>query len=523
MSQPSVLEKSSMTAATLVRIQPIGKLLPIVPDSDLSRLIREGYLLAESFPEILKMIDRDRDAAALQKKRERIEDQVWLSSRGSALPGFDVSPDEEWRKDLELQTGRPRMPAVLVLVFMLVRGYFGGFKNRKATMLLLESKSMEAIFASLNMPLPGASTIIDNVNIISEETLGLILDAQIQQCKFEKLDDFKELTVDSTHVEANSAWPTDSGTIAGLAARSEHLLRELTDFGIELRIPAIVRKLVIEVENLHKQIQLSSGKKDSAIKRKKYYRRLIKLARKIRQILLTVHERAETKALRLDLMPSIASRLKRQLQRIAEDLANLSQAVVNAKARVLDNKKVLAENKVLSVSDQDAAMIVKGGREPAMGFKPQVGRSENGLVTAIIVPEGNAADSDQLRSIVDASTKRTGIVPRVLSFDDGYTNKADRDHYLLEGTKIVSFSGSKGKRLIPPEEYDSAAYAETRNSRSAVESLMFVLKHNHDFDRLMRRGINSARAELTEKAIAHNFFRMIALRQAAAATKLRAA
>ncbi len=38
---------------------------------------------------------------------------------------------------------------------------------------------------------------------------------------------------------------------------------------------------------------------------------------------------------------------------------------------------------------------------------------------------------------------------------------------------------------------------------------MFVLKYGFDFGLLRRRGIESVRAELTEKVIAYNFCRMI--------------
>lgn len=44
----------------------------------------------------------------------------------------------------------------------------------------------------------------------------------------------------------------------------------------------------------------------------------------------------------------------------------------NAAQRVLQGGKVKAEEKILSLSDEDAAMIVKGSREPTLGYKPQV-------------------------------------------------------------------------------------------------------------------------------------------------------
>jgi hypothetical protein len=271
--------------------------------------------------------------------------------------------------------------------------------------------------------------------------------------------------------------------------------------------------IISTIRQLHKQIQLSSGKKNSAKKRAKFYRRQMRLARRARRELAKAYERAEAKLLNLDVMPSKRLAVATLVEWIEVDIENLRLVIVNADKRINRDEKVPAGEKVVSLSDQDAALIVKGEREPVVGYKPQIGRSENGFITAIIVPVGNAADSGQLRPIVDASLKRTGIVPDVLSFDDGYTNTKDREHYLGLGIDVVSFSGSKGKNIIPPAEYDSKPYQDARNERSAVESLMFTLKHNHDLDRVMRRGIDNVRSELLEKAIAYNFFRLILLRR----------
>ena len=407
-----------------------------------------------------------------------------------------------------------RIPAALVLIFLLIRGYLVDFKDRKTAMILLESRTLEALLSGFGINLPGLSTILDNVNAITSDTLDFILDMQIMSVRTEKLDDFGKITVDSTDVESNGVWPTDSGTISGLAHRAEHLIRGLTEFGIVLKLPVITGHHLEEIEVLHKSIQLSFGKKDSAKKRKKAYRKLIKITKKLRKILLAALGRAESKRSSVELMPSSSLRLKTRLEWITVDLHNLKLAMDNAAQRVLQGGKVKAEKKILSLSDEDAAMIVKGSREPTLGSKPQVARSETGFVTAIVVPEGNASDSGQLRRIVDKSMKRTGVKPSILSFDDGYTNGEDRDHYLALKIKVVSFSGSKGKRLIPSDEYESKAYIKARNDRSAVESTIFVLKHNHGFDRVMRRGIDNVRSELLEKSIAHNFFRIISIRKA---------
>lgn len=160
-----------------------------------------------------------------------------------------------------------------------------------------------------------------------------------------------------------------------------------------------------------------------------------------------------------------------------------------------------------------SSIIAKGQREPILGYKPQIARSGNGFVTAIIIPEGNANDSGQLDTLVQASMKRSGVIPELMSFDDGYTSKDSLERYRAMGIEVVSFSGAKGKKITANADYENRAHVQARKDRSAVESLMFTLKHNNDLETLMRRGIDNVLEELLEKVITYNFFRTIMLRK----------
>lgn len=176
---------------------------------------------------------------------------------------------------------------------------------------------------------------------------------------------------------------------------------------------------------------------------------------------------------------------------------------------------------MLSIADPDVGFIAKGGREPVVGYKPQLGRSGGGFVTGLIVPQGNAADSGQLVPMFEQVSARTGVVPETVSVDDGYASGEGRDDLLEGGVNVVSSSGSKGKHITPPADWDNLEYVAARDGRSAVESLMFTLKHGFDFGRVARRGIENVRAEMTEKVLAYNFCRMARCRRAAAAAQQR--
>jgi hypothetical protein len=124
---------------------------------------------------------------------------------------------------------------------------------------------------------------------------------------------------------------------------------------------------------------------------------------------------------------------------------------------------------------------------------------------------GNAADSGELIGALRGWMRTTGVIPRILSGDDGYTSKENLRDAKDLGVEKVSFSGSKGKKLHGHSGWWDEERMRAREERSAVESVVFTLKHNHDFGRVSRRGIEAVRAELLEDALAHNFCRIAQL------------
>ena len=131
----------------------------------------------------------------------------------------------------------------------------------------------------------------------------------------------------------------------------------------------------------------------------------------------------------------------------------------------------------------------------------------------MIVPQGNTADSAELVPAISESIERTGIVAELVSTDDGYASAAGRNNILDMDVKDLSISGSKGRKLTTSENWDSEVYRDARRNRSAVESLMFMIKFGYAFGALGRRGIDAVRAELQEKVFAYNCCRIILIRK----------
>lgn len=211
---------------------------------------------------------------------------------------------------------------------------------------------------------------------------------------------------------------------------------------------------------------------------------------------------------RVQVPPTRKEKLIRLFQWMREDLNNLDRIITYCTQRIDEDKGTPSTEKVLSVSDGDAAWIEKGDREPVVGYKPQVCKSGNGFISALVVPFGNASDVTTLEEACERVIERTGIVPKLLSADGGYASKDNRNYALDKGFETVSFSSSKGKALVSPEEWNSPLMKTARRMRSAVESLMFQIKNTVGFGEVVRRGLENVRMELTDKAIAFNFLRM---------------
>jgi hypothetical protein len=492
-----------------------GELFWTEMNTKLAKIVAEALDLATQCPAILHAVQADQDRHARMKKAKRLADGQWREARTLALPMMDLGPIQEIDIDsLTLSEGCPRMPAEVCYVFTVIRGYFGSVTANVASERIREASTIHRYLERRRLTMPAERTILDNLNCITNSTRELILKAQMSTVLSEELDDLEMAIIDSTAVHANSAWPTESELLHQLVRGCFRLGLSLEEFGLpnfrEWHLPTWIKRL----DSLAFQVNFTGGKKGAARKRRKLYQSAYKIAGKAAARLETERDRVREQVETIELMPSMRERLDMVWDRINVSIQSILKVIDYSRRRILDKEKVAVGEKILSLCDPSAAMIVKGQREAILGYKPQIVRSENGLITGLITPEGNAADTSCLVLSVKTHIENTAVTPQRISCDDGYAFGAARDELLrMDGVKQVSFSGGTGKSIIPEEEWFSDDYQFLRAKRSSVESCIFVLKQIFDFDRVGRRGIENVHAELLEKALAHNFWRIALLRQ----------
>jgi hypothetical protein len=471
--------------------------------------------LFEKYPQISESIEQDLTKAALAEKAKRIEEKQYFAEQTPSFKGFDLL--EECEPELMLEdTGRKRILGPLeILVFQVLRGRYGSVTSQSAYERFKDSRTLDLWLASTGRHLPSRSSLGDTLNVISINTLNLILDCQLGLVSDEGLDDFSKVAYDSTSVAASTEWPTDSALLFKLLNSIYNLFKRLEKSGFSSFRKGWCDKWIDKVRAFNLQINLICGKPNSSSQIRKIYKDLLKEAQKAHDHMIVQYERVSAEFEFINERPAVMSSLTRHMQRIRERLEMVTTVLYYTENRVMNGVKLKAADKILSISDRTAAFIKKGQRDPVIGYKPQIGRSGNGFIVASILVEGNCSDSKMLRPLVEETIKRTGIVPSTVSVDDGYASAENRDWAFSIGIKVFSISGSKGKNVLGEELWGSEEYMEARNWRSAVESTMFELKYGYDMRRMRRRGVEEVKADLLVKVIALNCNKAVTLRKAA--------
>jgi hypothetical protein len=403
------------------------------------------------------------------------------------------------------------MSAELVFLFMGLRGYWGSVSDREACRQMRDSITLFVLLGEMAASLPAPTTILENINCVSNGTRDFILECQLQHIMDDGLDDFADIQIDSTGVSASTCWPTDALHIKRLVGRAYGMGRKLDRFGL----PKFEKYYMEDwQEGLGKtlfKINNTTSKKDKKLR--KLYSDHLKIGHKALGHLTRSFEKAARHFGQMDMRPSSRRILAEFLEAIEDDILALSSVLHYAGERVFNGVILPSSDKILSLSDKSAAFIKKGQRESLIGYKPQLCRSSRGFVTALILEKGNPSDSENLFPCVLKNVLNTGVLPATVSGDSGYASRKGYNDCIEIGVEDVCIGGSKGKALLGEELWNSKTHVDVRRMRSGVESLMFTLKYVFEFGHMRRRGLENVRAEMTEKIFAYNFA-MIARRKA---------
>lgn len=485
------------TELTLDAVNPLFS--PIRSDfGDVLRLAADFYDL---HPDIEADIHALQTAHALRKKHYRQLRAV--DALGSATLPFD--PHCPPAAPTTLADGRPRMPPKAVFLLSIARAYADGLASRQAATLLLESCSLHAVLAPVLPRLPGMTTILENTNLLNAQTLAAFNSRLLRWVQAaQPTAAWQRIVVDSTAVYAAASHPCDSALLHALMGKALTALRRREDL---LGIPPVampkVERWLQAAGNLHRRIGMTIHRVKGGQQRRKLYRQLCQRAIQFAGDLLRHSERLDEA-----LGTAVLSRAQWELaagheRTMLTQLGDLVRVCQQVGGRLHGAVPVAVSERLLSIKDRDAAIIVKGGREAVFGYKVQLAFTGLGYCTGLVVNHGNGSDSRSLAEVVQRHNEATGIVAAEVSVDDGYAGTKTAVEVANLGVKHLSVSGAKGRRQLG-ELWDEPTIRELRVWRPAAEARIYLLKRNVRAGRVSRSGRAAVEAELMAKVLVFN-------------------
>ncbi len=381
--------------------------------------------------------------------------------------------------------GREGMTSEQVLRAMIVK-QMNGFSYDELAFHLEDSVTYRRFCRfGIGQTVPRRSALQANIKHIKPATIEMINRMVVREAVDRKVESGIKVRIDTTVIDANIHPPTDS-TLLGDCMRVLVRLMKRARKWVPLRFVNHLRRARRRV------VEILSAKAHRFMVPK--YRELLKLM-----------ARTLESAQRFD--RSLASVRKPGAQTIREKLlhfVSLAKRVVDqATRRVLQEEKVPAQQKVVSIFEPHTDVIVKDRRETLYGHKVCLATGASGLVLDLLPLDGNPGDRTLAVTAVARCEKVLSRAPRHVAFDGGFAARQNVIDIRALGATSVVFSKPVGLTITEMAR-SRAAYRALRNFRAGIEANISALKRSFGFDRCTWRGRESFHAYAWGSVLASN-------------------
>ena len=188
---------------------------------------------------------------------------------------------------------------------------------------------------------------------------------------------------------------------------------------------------------------------------------------------------------------------------VAHYLPLIARVIVQTRRRVLDGEIVPASEKLVSLFEPHADIIVKGGRQVQYGHKLNLTTGKSGLILDVVIETGNPADAERFVSMLDRHIARTGAPPRQTAADGGYASRANLAAAKARGVADVAFHKKCGIAITEMVK-SPWVYRRLRNFRAGIEAAISCFKRAYGAGRCAWRGLDHFKAYIWSAVVAHN-------------------
>jgi transposase, IS5 family len=398
--------------------------------------------------------------------------------------------------------GRPSTPVEVILRMLVVMRLYR-WSYEQAEYFVNDSLVLRQFCRVYLEKVPDDTTLIRWANTIAPETIEQLNGRVVQLARSLKVTRGRKLRVDTTAVETEIHFPTDSGLIGdGVRVVSRLLRRARAALGEAASgLQEAFRSRVRTVRKLSQQLHRIARRKNEQGRAalKAAYGRLVDTAKRTgaqgRRVLEALRGQADDPAAR------------RLAEKLGEVLPRLKRGIGQAERRVVKNDPVPAPEKLLSLFEPHTQVIprFKAGKPVEFGRKIRLDEVEGGIITGYaVLGRGGGQDQPYLADALANHKARFGRAPRLLAADRGMASAENERLAREAGVKDVALP-HVGK--APPGRRAEERGHRFRNAykfRAGIEGRIHALRRDFGLKRGRYHGERGMGRWVGWGVLAHN-------------------
>jgi len=353
---------------------------------------------------------------------------------------------------------------------------------------LEDSRSCEA-FARVSGKMPKKSSLQSVIGAISAKTWEAINRTFVLLASVKDVENGKVTRTDSTVIESHIAHPRDSQMLFSGVRVMVRLLKQARRLngGSDIDVHSRLRR----AKKRHRSIP---GKHES--KRRLLYKDLIKVTREQLQSLKQAY-----------FVLSKCKNMDAKIQSWFEQVSHFEPLILNvidqAERRIIKGEKVPAAEKIVSLFEPHANIIVKAPRQTQYGHKLNVTTGKSNMIIDAVIESGNPADSSCFIPMVERQIDIYGAPPDKVSADGGYASRDNLNAAKALGVRDVGFHKKRGL-MIEDMVKSKWIYRQLRNFRAGVEANISWLKRSYGLRRCNWKGLERFKSYVWSSIVTYN-------------------
>jgi IS5 family transposase len=341
--------------------------------------------------------------------------------------------------------------------------------------------------------MPDAKTIGRWGLAVGPETVKQVHERLVQMAQAEGIATGRRMRVDTTVVETNVHYPTDSSLLGDGVRVLTRAMKKITaivgDVGAKLRDRS--RSVKLRVLDIARAARAKGPQSQERLKRG-YGRLLSSTSRVVGQAKRFAREIADGIKWTSGIVEQLA--LKGLRQQIEEMAPRVRQVMKQTRARVFGGDTHV-EGKLLSLFEPSTEIIRKGkaAKPNEFGKMVKLQEAENQIVVDYEVYDRRPNDADLLIPAIETHRARLGRAPYLVAADAAFYSGKNEAAAKAKGVKRVCVPNRSTKSSERKREQKKRWFRNGQKWRTGSEGRISVVKRRHGLDRCRYKGDSGMR------------------------------